>query len=102
MIAAPELLRRRRRLLAAKIAVQRLQLERELGAVRGPLQVFAVARGLGEVLMRNAGLAAVVAACAGLLLLRGGLLARARRALQLAGRAARWWMLARLGWRRLR
>lgn len=102
MIAAPELLRRRRRLLAAKIAWQRVQLERELGALRGPLQVFAVARGVGEVLMRHAGLAGILAACAGFLLLRGGLFARARRALQFAARTARWWMLARLGWQRLR
>lgn len=102
MIAAPELLRRRRRLLAAKIGSQRLQLERELGALRGPLQVFAVARGVGEVLMRHAGLAGILAACAGFLLLRGGLFARARRALQFAARTVRWWMLARLGWQRLR
>lgn len=102
MIAAPEPLRRRRRLLVAKIAVQRLQFEHELGALRGPLQVLTVVRGLGEVLVRNAGLAAIVAACAGLLLLRGGLLAKARRALQLAAKTARWWTLARLGWQRLR
>ena len=101
MIAAPEPLRRRRRLLAAKIAAQRGQFERELGALRGPLQVFAVARGLGDVLMRHAGLAGILAACAGFLLLRGGLFARARRALRFAARTARWWMLARLGWPRL-
>lgn len=102
MIGAPELLRRRRHLLAAKIALQRVQLERELGALHGPLQVFAVARGVGEMLMRHAGLAGIVAACAGFLLLRGGLFARARRALRFAARTARWWMLARLGWQRLR
>lgn len=102
MIAAPELLRRRRRLLAAKIALQRVQLERELGALRGPLQVFAVAREAGEVLMRHAALAGIVAAFAGFMLLRGGWFARGRRALQFAARTARWWMLARLGWQRLR
>lgn len=102
MIAAPELLQRRKRLLAAKIALQRVQLERDLGALRGPLQVFAAARGVGEALMRHAGLAGIVAAFAGFLLLRGGLFARARRTLQFAARTARWWMLARLGWQRLR
>jgi hypothetical protein len=102
MIATPELLRRRKRLLTAKIALQRVQLERELGALRGPLQAFAVARGVGEALMRHAGLVGIVAAFAGILLLRGGLLARARRALHFAARTARWWVLARLGWQRLR
>lgn len=102
MIATPEQLRHRRLALSARIAAQRAQLTRELGALRGPLQVFEVARGVGDMLARHVWLTGVVAAGAGILLLRGGMLARARRALQLAGRTARWWMLARVGWQRLR
>jgi hypothetical protein len=102
MIAMPGQLRHRRLALSARIAAQREQFTRELGDLRGPLQVFEVARGIGDVLARHVWLTGVVTACAGFLLLRGGMLARARRALELAGRAARWWMLARVGWHRLR
>ncbi|MEO8717063.1 MAG: hypothetical protein ABI423_02450 [Burkholderiales bacterium] len=102
MISTAGALRRHRYALAAKIAAQRLRLERELGDLRGPLLAFEVARGLGEALRRHAALAALIATGAALLLFRGGLLARARHALRLAARAVRWWMLARLGWRRLR
>jgi hypothetical protein len=102
MISTPGQLRHRRLALSARIAAQRTQFTRELGALRGPLQVFEVARGFGDVLARHVWLTGVATACAGFLLLRGGRLAQARRALELAGRTARWWMLARLGWRRLR
>lgn len=102
MISTPGQLRHRRLALSAKIAAQRERFARELGALRGPLQVFEVARGCGDVLARHVWLTGVVAACAGFLLLRGGLFARARRTLQFLVRTARWWMLARVGWRRLR
>jgi hypothetical protein len=102
MIATPGQLRYRRLALSARIAAQREQFARELGGLRGPLQVFEVARGFGDVLARHVWLTGVATACAGFLLLRGGMFARARRAVELAGRTARWWMLARVGWRRLR
>lgn len=95
-------LRRRRHALAARIAGQRTQLEHEFGGLRGPLQVFEVARGFGDALARHVWLTGVVAAGAGFLLMRGSLFARARRALQFAARTARWWMLARAGLHRLR
>lgn len=102
MISTSGQLRHRRLALSANIAAQRELFARELGALRGPLHAFEVARGFGDVLARHVWLTGVVAACAGFLLLHGGMLARARRVLELAGKAARWWMLARVGWHRLR
>lgn len=102
MSGSPDQRRRHRRALTARIGAQRERFARELGALRRPLQAFEVARGAGEVLARHVWLSGAVAACAGFLLWRGGALVRARRALQLAARAARGWMLARLSWRRLR
>lgn len=91
-------LQRRKQYLAARIAAQRSQLEWQLGAFRRPLQAFEAARGVGETLRRNAKLAGVIAACAGFMLMRGGLFSKASRALQLANKTMRWWVLARLGW----
>lgn len=95
-------LRRRRHTLAARIAGQRTQLEHEFGGLRDPLQVFEAARGCGDALRRHAGLAAVLAAGAAFVLIRGGLLSRVLLTLQLAGRAARWWLRARPDAPRLR
>jgi len=89
----------RKQYLAAKIAAQRSQFEADLGAFRGPPLAFAVARGFGEVLRRNALPALAFALAAGFVLTRGRLFAKGLRALQLVNKTARWWVFARLGWR---
>lgn len=102
MNCGPAALEHRKRHLVAMIAAQRSHFETELGALRGPLLAFAVARGFGETLRRNATLALAVAGGTGFILTRGGLLSKGLRGLQLASRTARWWVLARLGWQFLR
>jgi hypothetical protein len=80
--------------LRARIARQRVQLASQLGALEGPLQVLEGARALLKKLPGRF-LLVLVAACAGFAAI--GLLPGARRAAQLASKAARWWAIARVG-----
>ena len=91
------LLERRKQYLSAKIAAQRAQLEQHMGAFRGPLQAFEVARGVGEQLRRHAPLVGGIAATAGFFLMRGGMVSKTVRTVQLANKTARWWGVVRLG-----
>jgi hypothetical protein len=90
-------LERRKQYLVAKIAAQRAQLGYELGAFRGPLHAFEVARGVGESVRRHAPLAGGIVATVGFFLMRGGLVSRTFRTVQLANKTARWWAVVRLG-----
>lgn len=90
-----EELARRRELLQNRIAVQRLELERQLYAWRGPIHAFEVARNAGA---RLRGQATALIAIAGALLLisRGRVVGKLFLALRWARFAAKWWAFGRM------
>ncbi len=92
-------LERRRQVLHARIAAQRVQLAEQLYALRAPLHAFEVARGVGEQIRRHARLIGVAAACAAFLLMRGGRVSRTIRTLRLVQRTASLLGLAKLALR---
>lgn len=102
MNAGPVVRRSRKQYLVAKIAMQRSTFEREFGALRAPSRAFEVARLIGAILRRNATLFSVIAAVAGLGLIRGRVLPRALRTFRLISLGLRTWVFARLGWQLLR
>ena len=95
-------LARRKALLVSRIAAQRSQLEWELGALRGPLRAFELARRFGVTVRRNPKLSATVAVCAGFILLRSGLFSKTLKTVQLASSVTRWWVIGQLGWQLVR
>lgn len=90
-----EELARRRELLQNRIAVQRLELERQLYVWRGPIHAFEVARNAGA---RLRGQATALIAIAGALLLisRGRVIGKLFFALRWARFAAKWWAFGRM------
>jgi hypothetical protein len=93
-----EMLARRRELLVARGAAQRLHFERQLQVWRGPLRAFDMARYAGARLRKQASL---VAALAGLLVAvtRGRIFVKAARGLRLVRFAVRWWTIGQMFWR---
>jgi len=88
--------------LVARIAEQRSELEWQIGAFRKPMQAFELARSVGESLRSHAKLVSAAAVFAGLVLMRGKLVSKVRRSLQIARSGSRWWVLARMGWQLVR
>jgi hypothetical protein len=90
-----EELARRRELLQNRIAVQRLELERQLYVWRGPIHAFEVARNAGA---RLRGQVTALIAIAGALLLisRGRVVGKLFLALRWARFAAKWWAFGRM------
>ena len=93
------LLERRRLELHAKIAAQREHFAGQVEIFRGPLRAFEVARGFGERIRRHAPIIGAIAAGAGLVLMRGGILSKAMGTLRLVRRTTTWWGIARLALR---
>jgi len=92
-------LERRRLALHAKIAAQRDHFAEQLEVFRGPLRAFELARGFGERIRRHAPVIGAVAAGAGVVLMRGGILSKATGALRLVRRTTTWWGFAKLALR---
>jgi len=92
-----ELAERRER-LQNRIASQRLELERQLSAWRGPVHAFEVARHAGERL-RSQATALLAIASALLLISRGRVLGKLFLALRWARFAAKWWAFGRMLYR---
>ena len=88
--------------LVARIAAQRSELEWQIGAFRKPMQAFEFARSVGESLRSHAKLVSAAAVFGGLLLMRGKLVSKVRRSVQIARSGSRWWVLAKLGWQVVR
>lgn len=88
--------------LAARIAAQRSELEFRITALRKPLQAFGLARSLGQSLRSHAKLFSAAVVFAGLVLMRGKLVSKVGRSVQLARSKSPWYVLAKLAWQMLR
>ena len=88
--------------LVARIAAQRSELEWRIGAFRKPMQAFELARSLGESVRSHAKLVSAAIVFGGLVLIRGKLVSKVRRSVQIARSSSRWWVLARMGWQLVR
>ena len=86
-----------KRALFEKIAGQRLQLQSHIASYQQPLQALNAAHGLvntvGATLRRHAIAIAIAAVLVTLVVVRGGLVTKLQRGLQLVTLAARWWGL---------
>ena len=84
-----------KRQLFEKIAGQRLQLHSQIAYYQQPLQALnaahGFANGIGVALRRHGIAIAIGAALVTLVVVRGGLVAKLQRGLQLVTLAARWW-----------
>ena len=94
-------LERRRQVLHARIAAQRVQLAEQLDALRAPLRAFEVARSVGESIRRHARLIGVAAACAAFLAMRGNTVSKTTRTIRLAQRTTSWLGLTKFALRLL-
>jgi hypothetical protein len=93
-LRSTELAERRER-LQNRIALQRLELERQLEVWRGPIHAFEVARHAGQRL-RSQATALIAIASVLLIVSRGRVLGKLFLALRWARVAAKWWAFGRM------
>lgn len=95
-MSARQIIDARKRLLRQRIEAQRSTLQGQVEGFRRPLQAFELARRGGEVVRRHATASALIAATAGVVLMRGGVLSKTLRLVQLANTTTRWWVIGRV------